>query len=191
MSQPTTKDINNQSQQYRLGLDIGTNSIGWCLFTLSNNEIDSIVASGVRIFHSGRDPKSDSSLAVERRKARGARNRRDRFKRRQDALLREMKNSGLLPKDKIEAKSLELLDPYQLRTKGLDEKLSLFQLGRVIFHLNQRRGFKSNRKTERGDNESGKIKDGIGRLENAMLTDGARTLGEFFLQKNEQCYKYK
>ena len=183
MSQPTTKDINNQSQQYRLGLDIGTNSIGWCLYTLSNNEIDSIVASGVRIFYSGRDPKSGSSLAVERREARGARNRRDRFKRRQNALLRVMKNFGLLPKDKIETKSLELLDPYQLRTKGLDEKLPLFQLGRAIFHLNQRRGFKSNRKTDRGDNESGKIKDGIGRLENAMLTEGARTLGEFFYKK--------
>ena len=180
----TTSEVNrNLSNPCRLGLDIGTNSIGWCLFTLSENKINSIVASGARIFHSGRDPKTGSSLAVERRDARGARNRRDRFKRRQSALLREMKNSGLLPIDRLESKSLELMDPFKLRTKGIDEELPLFHFGRALFHLNQRRGFRSNRISDRGDNESGKIKSGIDRLDQAMLTDGARSLGEFFYKR--------
>ncbi len=42
----------------RLGLDIGTNSIGWCL-----TEDDSILAIGSRIFSDGRDPQSGTSLA--------------------------------------------------------------------------------------------------------------------------------
>lgn len=36
----------------RLGLDIGTNSIGWCLY-----EGDAIKDIGVRIFSDGRDPR--------------------------------------------------------------------------------------------------------------------------------------
>ena len=55
----------------RLGLDIGTNSIGWCLY-----EGDAIKDIGVRIFSDGRDPKSGASLAVDRREARSARRRR-------------------------------------------------------------------------------------------------------------------
>lgn len=43
----------------------------------------------------------------------------------------------------------------------------------------QRRGFKSNRKTERGDNESGKIKNAAAGLDQAMMSKGARTYGEF------------
>jgi len=40
----------------RLGLDIGTNSIGWALFNLDeNNDPNEIFRSGVRIFDDGRD----------------------------------------------------------------------------------------------------------------------------------------
>lgn len=57
--------------------------------------------------------------------------------------------------------------------------MPLTHLGRALFHLNQRRGFKSNRKTDRGDNESGKIKDAVARLDQAMMAKGARSYGEF------------
>ena len=67
----------------RLGLDMGTNSIGWCLY-----DGDSIKDIGVRIYSDGRDPKSGASLAVDRRDARSARRRRDRFIGRRSALLR-------------------------------------------------------------------------------------------------------
>lgn len=93
--------------------------------------------------------------------------------------MKRMAEAGLMPADPAEAKALEKLDPYKLRAIGLDEKLPLPHLGRAIFHLNQRRGFKSNRKTDRGDNESGKIKDATARLDLAMMSSGARTYGEF------------
>ena len=41
---------------------------------------------------------------------------------------------------------LKLLNPYELRIKALDDKLTPFELGRVLFNLSVRRGFKSNRK---------------------------------------------
>ena len=55
----------------RLGLDIGTNSIGWWLYQTADGTVKSIVDGGVRIFSDGRDPKSKASLAVNRRAARG------------------------------------------------------------------------------------------------------------------------
>ncbi len=68
---------------------------------------------------------------------------------------------GLLP-DGDDAKALELEDPYDLRVRALTEPLTPHQLGRAIFHLNQRRGFKSNRKADRvsKDAKDGKIASG-------------------------------
>ena len=64
----------------RLGLDLGTNSIGWCLLELNDqDEPCSVFRTGVRIFNDGRDPKSLTSLKANRRDARSARRRRDRF----------------------------------------------------------------------------------------------------------------
>ncbi|MDT2076465.1 MAG: hypothetical protein RMX26_10810, partial [Planktomarina sp.] len=60
----------------RLGLDIGTNSIGWWLFATENDKITEVLDGGVRIFSDGRNAKSGESLAVERRAARGQRRRR-------------------------------------------------------------------------------------------------------------------
>lgn len=163
----------------RLGLDIGTNSIGWWLYGTDKGRISEVVDGGVRIFSDGRDPKSKASLAVDRRAARAQRRRRDRYLRRKAALMKRMAQVGLMPADPAEAKALEVLDPYELRAKGLDGPLPLTHFGRALFHLNQRRGFKSNRKTDRGDNESGKIKDATARLDQAMMANRARTYGEF------------
>jgi len=54
-------------------------------------------------------------------------------------------------------------DPYAIRKKALDEKINPHQMGRAIFHMNQRRGFRSNRKS--GDNEAGVVKQSIKALE--------------------------
>lgn len=167
----------------RLGLDIGTNSIGWWLYETdgpeTNARIVGVIDGGVRIFSDGRDPQSGASLAVDRRAARAMRRRRDRYLRRRATLMRVLAEAGLMPADPTEAKQLEALDPYALRAAGLDEALPLNHLGRALFHINQRRGFKSNRKTDRGDNESGKIKDATARLDQAMMASGARSYGEF------------
>lgn len=163
----------------RLGLDIGTNSIGWWLYRLEGGTVAGVIDGGVRIFSSGRDPKSGASLAVDRRQARAMRRRRDRYLRRRASLMRKLADAGLMPGNPAVAKALEAEDPFRLRAEGLDQTLSLHQLGRALFHLNQRRGFKSNRKTDRGDNESGKIREAAARLDQAMLAAGARTLGEF------------
>ena len=129
----------------RLGLDIGTNSIGWCLIEDDRRIVD----IGARIFSDGRDPKSGTSLAVDRRDARAMRRRRDRYLGRRSAFLRALIDHGLMPADADEAKLIAERDPYDLRKRALSERLEPYEIGRALFHLNQRRGFKSNRKAER------------------------------------------
>lgn len=167
----------------RLGIDQGTNSLGWCLYDLDEHgEACGIRDIGVRIFSDGRDPKSGASLAVDRRNARAMRRRRDRYLRRRSALLQALVETGLMPADAKDARALAGCDPYDLRKRGLDERLEPYEVGRALFHLNQRRGFKSNRKAERksgDDKESGKIATGAKALDIAMEEDGARTYGEF------------
>lgn len=164
---------------YRLALDLGTNSLGWCVFSLSDDlRPESISRMGVRIFSDGRDPKSGASLAVERRMARQARRRRDRLLGRKNALMGALVEFGLMPRAQEERKRLERLDPYRIRAEGLEKKLSLYELGRALFHINQRRGFKSNRKTDKS-NEDGKIVSGIQRLRERLAAANARTLGEY------------
>jgi CRISPR-associated endonuclease Csn1 len=166
----------------RLGLDIGTNSIGWCLY-----DGDTIRDVGVRIFSDGRDPKSGASLAVDRRNARAMRRRRDRYVRRRSALLEALIETGLMPAEAEDAKALTGFDPYGLRADALDKLLSPHLLGRALFHLNQRRGFKSNRKAERkagDDKEGGKIATGAKALDMAMREAGARTFGEFLANRD-------
>lgn len=167
--------------KWRLGADLGANSLGWCAIALDDhNRPSAIVAAGSRIFSDGRDPKSGASLAVDRRDARAMRRRRDRFKQRQSALLKHLTQDGLFPSDPAERKALEGLDPFALRARALDEALPLHWIGRAFFHLNQRRGFKSNRKAERkAEDDAGKIAVGIDRLRDRIAEVGARTFGEF------------
>lgn len=164
---------------FRLGLDIGATSIGWWLYRLNGGAIAEVVDGGVRLFSDGRDAKTGVSSAVDRRNARAMRRRRDRYLRRRAALMKRLAAAGLMPDDPERAKQLEALDPYHLRTEGLDRRLELTELGRALFHLNQRRGFKSNRQADRGNNEGGKIAEGTARLDHAMIAAGARTYGEF------------
>lgn len=161
----------------RLGLDIGTNSIGWCLIEDGVRIID----LGARIFSDGRDPKSGASLAVDRRDARAMRRRRDRYLGRRSAFLTCLVTHGLMPGEVDEAKLIAEQDPYDLRNRALAEPLEPYAIGRALFHLNQRRGFRSNRKADRTSKagEDGKIAAGAKALDRAMAEAGADTLGQF------------
>ena len=174
----------DNSVNYRLGLDLGTNSIGWAMLCLDDeNNPNKVLKAGVRIFSDGRRAgKSSISNAVTRRQARGARRRRDRYLRRRAKLMNRLIKFGLMPPNKSDRKKLEQEDPYKLRAQAITEQLSSYELGRVLFHLNQRRGFKSNRKENTTETKSD-LKEGIKRLE-AHLKENQTTLGAFLYAKN-------
>ena len=105
--------------KYRLGLDLGTNSIGWSVYSLDeDNSPVNLEDLGVRIFSDGRNPKSKEPLAVERRTARGQRRIIRRRKQRRKATFKLLQNQGLFPATKEDAKSIKLLNPYELQPYG-------------------------------------------------------------------------
>lgn len=176
---------------YRLALDLGSTSLGWALFRLNAQWYPSaIIKAGVRIFSDGRNPKDGSSLAVTRRAARAMRRRRDRLLKRKARMLAALERHGFFPQDEAARKALEKLNPYALRARGLESALKPEEFGRALFHLNQRRGFQSNRKTDRKDNDSSALKQAIGTLRAQMQESGCHTVGEWFWKaRMEQKHK--
>jgi CRISPR-associated endonuclease Csn1 len=161
-----------------LGLDIGTNSIGWALldYEFGNND-SKILGMGCRIIPMDGEMLGNYEAGVSvsqtanRRQARGSRRLKDRYKLRRKRLITTLKILGWVP-DNFEAGHILPVLPeqlaemhtlfgttqitqdwlvYFLRKKALTEKVELTELARILLHMNQRRGFKSNRKA---NNES-------------------------------------
>lgn len=184
--------IESKMPPYRLGLDIGANSIGWAALKLNaDGDPYAILAMGSRVFPDGRTRKSGTSLARDRRLARGQRRRRHRYLSRRDELMSALIALRLMPANKQERKKLEQLDPYEpyeLRRRALSETLEPHELGRALFHLNQRRGFKSNRKAGGGEDKQKATKARKDRegLRQAISDSGNPTLGEFLAGRRER-----
>ena len=171
--------------KYVLGLDLGETSLGWSVIEKNDSGLCRFIDFGVRIFPDGREDKSKEPLAVARRVARGMRRRRDRYVMRRKTLMNKLIEYGFMPADEAERKALEKSDPYELRAKALDQKLSPYELGRALFHINQRRGFKSNLKTDKKDADSGAMKSAISETKKKMVEANARTYGEYLYLLNK------
>lgn len=171
--------------RYRLALDLGSTSLGWAMIRLNaENQPCAVIKAGVRIFSDGRNPKDGSSLAVTRRDARSMRRRRDRLLKRKARMMRSLVEHHFFSSDEAERKALLTLNPYTLRAKGLDAALTPAEFGRALFHINQRRGFKSNRKTDKKDNDSSALKTAISKLREALKTENCRTVGEWLHKRD-------
>lgn len=174
--------------RYGIGLDCGIASVGWAVMLLDKDEPFKIHKLGSRIFDAAEVPKTGASLAAPRREARGARRRIRRHKLRNQTIRQKIIiESGLMTENELNKLFChKLSDIYELRTRALDEILSNKEFARVLIHLAQRRGFKSNRKNESsGDN--GKLLKAVKENIELMENKSYRTVGEMFC-KDE---KYK
>ncbi len=197
------------SKKNILGLDLGTNSIGWALLEANKGKPNKIIDLGSRIFIKAVEEKTPTPKNVKRRNSRLARRVTQRRARRKQRMLNYLVKLGLLPKElqghaQPETILNSLGDPYQLRARGLDHPLSPHEMGRVLLHLVQRRGFLSNRKTLLGDmvddpdvleilaelenqvetaseraKEETAFKKEINELRSKIQAEGYRTLGEY------------
>ncbi|NCT16593.1 MAG: type II CRISPR RNA-guided endonuclease Cas9, partial [Flavobacteriales bacterium] len=152
-----------------LGLDLGTNSIGWAVVEKDGTDF-SLVDKGVRIFSEGVKSEKgvESSRAAERTGFRSARKIKFRRKLRKYETLKVLALNNMCPLgvDEVVAwrksgfKEYPLNDeflkwlktdddqninPYLFRDKASKGKANLFELGRAFYHMAQRRGFLSNR----------------------------------------------
>ena len=173
----------------RLGLDLGTNSIGWALYRLEGGAPDKpgepveLIDGGVLIHQDGRNPQSRASNAAARREKRGPRRNRDRMLRRRRRVAHLLHNLNLLPDGADERAAMRNRDPMQLRAEALDRPLTPHELGRALLTFADRRGFKSNRKTDGG--EDGKIREETDELRRRMVQASARTLGDYLWRRRK------
>lgn len=175
---------------FTLGLDLGPNSIGWACIDKDNHEI---LGLGSRIFQEGvsnYNQGKEASKNESRRLARQSRRQYGRKAQRKDKLKNILRLLGMFPEKPEDELSFFKSDPenpctaiYRLRKKGLDEKLSKLEFGRVLYHLNQRRGFKSSLKSGQAKDDN-KIIESTNELEKKMEEASSRTLGEYLANKN-------
>jgi CRISPR-associated endonuclease Csn1 len=139
-----------------LGLDLGTNSVGWALITHHDGADKPDMLAGVYVYpepgelEDGLFVSNRLKRGQKRRARRNLRRKRDRMRK----LLRILVAHGLLPENPEERASLMSSDraggarpyhPFALRAKGLDEPLTLYEFGRCLYHICRRRGYLSTR----------------------------------------------
>ncbi|MED3730472.1 type II CRISPR RNA-guided endonuclease Cas9 [Geobacillus stearothermophilus] len=165
--------------RYKIGLDIGITSVGWAVINLDIPRIEDL---GVRIFDRAENPQTGESLALPRRLARSARRRLRRRKHRLERIRRLVIREGILTKEELDKLFEEKheIDVWQLRVEALDRKLNNDELARVLLHLAKRRGFKSNRKSERSNKENSTMLKHI--EENRAILSSYRTVGEMIVK---------
>lgn len=193
-----------------LGLDLGTNSIGWAVVERDDNGKCTLLDRGVHIFQDGvaHDQSGEKPAVQERTSARALRRHYFRRRLRKIELLRILIQNNYCPflsDEELqiwrEQKKYPLNDdflawqrtddcvgknPYYDRYVCLTQKLDFQKkqdrmiLGRALYHLNQRRGFLSNRKDSAKEDEQGVVKQSITSLSDEMSKAGCRYLGEYF-----------
>ena len=192
--------------KWLLALDLGTDSLGWWAYKLKKDgEVDSSLDGGVRLFPDSREPTSPGrvgdSLAVNRRGARGMRRNREARHWRLNNLIALLIARDLLPQEKSDRNKLfqtpsqksgiapDSTNPYFLRMQAVEEPLAnRHLLGRALAHLAKRRGFKSNRKDNSGEDkeaekETGEIKSKINHLNRQLA---GQKLGQYLWAQYQQ-----
>lgn len=185
-----------------LGLDLGVGSIGWCLIALdAQGDPAEILGMGSRVVpltNLGDDKafsKGEAFTANQKRTARRTMRRGfARYQLRRYRLRRELEKVGMLPDAALI--QLPLLELWELRKRAATagERLTLPELGRVLCHINQKRGYrhvKSDAAAIVGD-EGEKKKDsnsaylaGI-RANDEKLQDERKTVGQYFAEQLRQ-----
>lgn len=195
-----------------LGIDTGTNSLGWAVIDRDDNGLCTLVKKDCLIFQEGVkiEKGNESSKAAERTAFRAKRKQYFRRRLRKVEVLKVLVKYGWCPYLSPEAlhawhvkkqypmdedfihwqRTDDSLDknPYAYRHICLHDELDFDNeserliFGRAMYHLAQRRGFKSNRldQSEEDGKETGALKEGISNLSEEMKAAGCEFLGDYF-----------
>lgn len=184
-----------------LGLDLGTNSIGWAVVNEAEkaDEQSSIVKLGVRVnpltvdeltnFEKGKSITTNADRTLKRSMRRNL----QRYKLRREHLIEILKNNGFISDNTIlsENGNRTTFETYRLRAKAAIEEISLEEFARVLLMINKKRGYKSSRKAK--NTEEGQLIDGMeiakrlyeenltpGQLSYELLKSGKKYLPDFY-----------
>ncbi|OFX31004.1 MAG: type II CRISPR RNA-guided endonuclease Cas9 [Bacteroidetes bacterium GWA2_32_17] len=179
-----------------LGLDLGTNSIGWALVNEADNEREksSIIKIGVRVnpltvdeqqnFEKGKSITTNADRTLKRSMRRNL----QRFKLRKENLIEILKKQKFINDETIlsENGNKSTFETYNLRAKSATEEITLEQFARVLLMINKKRGYKSSRKAKSQD--EGQLIDGM-EIAKKLYNDNL-TPGQFVFQILKEGKKY-
>lgn len=166
-----------------LGLDLGTNSIGWALVNEAEdeNEKSSIIKVGVRVnpltvdeltnFEKGKSITTNADRTLKRSMRRNL----QRYKLRKENLIEILKENGFINDETIlsENGNKTTFETYRLRAKAVNKEVTIEQFARILLMINGKRGYKSSRKAKSQD--EGQLIDGMEiakKLYNENITPG-------------------
>ncbi|HMM12886.1 MAG TPA: type II CRISPR RNA-guided endonuclease Cas9 [Bacteroidales bacterium] len=176
-----------------LGLDLGVSSIGWAMISTDGNN-NEILGMGSRIVPLVTDEKDNFSTGnsfsknQKRTQSRQMRRQLDRYQLRRKNLTRFLIAHHMMP-------DLELLacgqaELWQIRAIAAEDKVTLPQLGRILYHLNQRRGYKSGRLEKNADKaETDYVAEVLDR--HAKLRENGLTIGQYFYSQLRENTDYR
>ena len=186
-----------------LGLDLGSSSIGWAIVEEHSKEVisegcisdkDKIVAIGSRIIPLSTDESTQFSKGqaltknADRTKSRTQRKGYDRYQLRRALLLEKLAQLRMYNGETLKLSKLEL---WGLRAKAVHEQISLLELGRVLCHINQKRGYRTV-KADYGDKKQGAYVSEVLKRHKEINEQGL-TIGEFLYNglKSDAAYRCK
>lgn len=182
-----------------LGLDLGVGSIGWSLITLDEQDNPAeIVAMGSRVVPLN-DPNDANDFSIgkaftanqDRTARRSMRRGFARYQLRRHRLHRELSKVGMLPDAQLI--QLPLLELWELRERAAQpgERLTLPELGRVLCHINQKRGYRHvkgdslSTVAEEGEKKKDSNSDYVTAINQryAHLQEAHLTVGQYFAEQ--------
>ncbi len=166
-----------------LGLDLGVGSIGWALIETENDQPKQIIGIGSRIVPLSKDDSDQFSKGqaisknADRTTRRTTRKGYDRYQLRRALLTQVLRQNGMLP----ERMNENVIDLWKLRSDAAMDghQLTLPQIGRVLYHINQKRGYKHAKADNNGDSKQTKYVEAVNQRYKE-IQEAKQTIGQHF-----------
>ncbi len=164
-----------------IGLDLGVTSIGWALIEDDDEELK-IIDIGSRIISLSADDKNEFSSGnkisknQKRTLKRTIRRGYDRYQLRKKNLIAFLSENDMYDRELDKLSAIQL---FELRSRAVTEKITLTELGRILYHLNQKRGYKSSRADANLDKKETEYVAEIKNRHQHLKEEGI-TIGQYF-----------
>lgn len=167
---------------------MGSASVGWAM--ISETEVNGtisreILGLGSRIIpYEGTEGKDFEKGTGESRNSirtrmRTMRKGYDRYQLRRKYLVQELIKHSMLPSEEL--RRLPKMQLWELRSRAVEQKVTLEELGRILLWLNQKRGYKSSRSEANKDKKDTEYVATV-KSRHALIKEQGITIGQFFYQ---------
>ena len=177
--------MEKQPIKYKLGIDLGTSSIGLVAYELDDKDnIKGIVHIDGYIFREPIEPKKKVTENSIRASFRLRRRQVERKAKRLKKLTYLSNSIGVTKEDIEKIKSDKI---HELRSKAVNEKIELAEFIKVLFHIVKNRGYKGNLKNQ------GDISKSIKLTEKKLKEYNVETIGQLeykLKQESKEDNKY-